>query len=96
MESASIASSQCDCSGPSGRATARTDKPMTMDTHEAPSTIAPAYCGALRARRPAAVVAGAARIISSSETGSRSATACNTVCPVRNDLPKSPCSTLRR
>jgi hypothetical protein len=32
--------------------------------------------------------------ISSSETGSRSATACSTVCPVRNDLPKSPCSTL--
>ena len=27
------------------------------------------------------------------ETGSRSATACSTVCPVRNDLPKSPCST---
>ena len=32
--------------------------------------------------------------ISSSDTGSRSATACSTVCPVRNDLPKSPCSTL--
>ena len=34
-----------------------------------------------------------ARNISSSDTGSRSDTACNTVCPVRNDRPKSPSST---
>ena len=32
--------------------------------------------------------------ISSIDTGSRSATACSTVCPVRNERPKSPCRTL--
>ena len=32
-----------------------------------------------------------AKIISSNETGNRSATACSTVCPVRNERPKSPC-----
>ena len=47
---------------------------------------------AIASGTPIASPISSARIISSNETGTRSLTACHTVCPVRNDRPKSPCS----
>ena len=46
------------------------------------------------AKREKAPLLDTLKDLVSIETGSRSATTCSTVCPVRNDLPKSPCSTL--
>ena len=43
---------------------------------------------------PIARAPNCASSISSMDTGSRSATACSTVWPVRNERPKSPCITL--